>query len=283
MKSLYLFLLMTLSISLFQSCQKETIDDGKEETAPTLPPEELFIMPFAGFEDADTTGLTSNDQLTSFGPNGEIGTYQSWFFAATNLVIWNSVITLNTIIPVASFREAFNHQGQIVSPGVFVWEYDHIIAGVTYSASLTGEILNPEEVKWTMVISQENGWQNVEWYSGIVKTDHSGASWTLNHKPNNPEAFLDITYNKNVSAGTFDIRYTNMIPGNPNNGDYIEFRAETGTGFNRAYDVSKENGTDLLEIEWNKPNNNGRVRNEKHFGDTEWHCWDTDLRGIDCM
>jgi len=38
-----------------------------------------------------------------------------------------------------------------------------------------------------------------------------------------------------------------------------------------------------MEINWNKPANNGRVKDEAHFGDQDWHCWDADQQDTGCQ
>jgi len=110
------------------------------------------------------------------------------------------------------------------------------------------------------------------------------ATWTLNHRPNNPEPLLKIEHQKNNGSGEASIKYTNIVPNNSSNGDYIEFRVDNATGgdFDRAYDIYKSSNDNLLEAEWNQTDKDGRVRDEQRFNDTEWHCWDENQIDIDC-
>ena len=64
------------------------------------------------------------------------------------------------------------------------------------------------------------------------------------------------------------------------NGDYIEWRTMNGTDYDRAYDVFLDNN--LLEIQANEVEENGRVKDPNHFNDSEWHCWDSSKFSIDC-
>ncbi len=279
MKNLSIAFILLLSLSFFQSCQKDdTVTTN--EVAPDLPPVESFVMPFAGFEDADTTG---------YAPGGDDGatvrttTFHNWFYSATHVVVWNTILTVNMAIPVAAFYESFNHDAQYEGNGVWLWAYNVTGAdGSVYEAKLYGELLTGAQVQWDMYISKVGGFSDVHWYSGITGDD--SAQWTLNHLPNNPEAFLSIDYDKDNGNGAESIRYTNIIPGNPGNGGYIEFRKSTNTSaeFNRAYDILNAETNNLLEINWNDPGKDGRVKDESHFGDTDWHCWDSNLQDIDC-
>lgn len=282
MKNLKIVIILLLSVIIFQSC----VDDRKEKedlgTAPQLPPVESFVIPFTDYEDADTTGFapTGGDED---GAETRTPTFQNWFHGATNVLVWNAAITLNTIIPKAAFLESFNHDPEGQGSGVWLWEYDFTDNNNnTYTAKLYGEILDLEEVKWDMYISKANGFQDVLWYTGT--TSETQALWTLNHQPNNPEPFLQIERQKENGSGEASIKYTNIVPNNPGNGDYIEHRIDnTGTAdFNRAYDIFKASNDHLIEIQWNRPEGNGRVKDEVKFGNMEWQCWDENKQDIEC-
>ena len=283
MKNLSNVFILLLVLSIFQSCAKEEADNG---VAPTLPTAESFIMPFDGFEDADTTGyapLPDNGD----GADQRTPTFNNWFYSATNVVVWNAILTVNLAVPVAAFYGAFNHDATFEGNATWLWAYEVTgNDGATYKAKLYGEVLGVGEVQWDMYISKVGGFTDVHWYSGVTSNNggNATATWNLNHQPNNPQSFLTIEYQKDNGNGAESIRYTNNIPNNAGNGGYIEFRKSIdGTvDYNRNYDVFKIEDNNLLEIQWNDPAKNGRVKNEVRFGDTDWHCWDTNLQDIDC-
>ena len=64
----------------------------------------------------------------------------------------------------------------------------------------------------------------------------------------------------------------------------MEYRKdETGTaGFNSAFHLFQQQQNQLIEIQWNHPQGNGRVKDAARFGDSEWHCWDENRLDIDC-
>ncbi len=277
MKKLCFFLITTLTLTMFQSCVKDPIEVQNEEVAPKIPPQESFIMPFTGFDEVDTTGFTDGHAGAR-----TVETYRNWFYAGTNILIWNTVITLGTAVPVASFAESFNHSPVYVGNGIFEWSYSYNLIGGTYNAVLSGQFINSgDDVEWIMKISKVGGFSDVTYYTGIVAVDHSEANWTLYHQPNNPEPSLGIAYVKDLSTEDFTIRYTNIDPDDTNNGQYIEYRTNSDIDFNRAYDVFL-NTNNFLEMEWNEPAGNGRVKNSEHFDDTDWHCWDTEQADVDC-
>lgn len=280
MKNLKVVMLMIVGLLIFQSCVEKEENNNVLDVAPTLPPTESFIMPFDGYQDADTSGYIAPD-----GSADTRSTFFNWFHGATNVVFWNTAVTLNIVIPVAAFRESFNHDPVAQGNGVWLWEYDFTgTDNLMYSAKLYGEVLDAEEVEWKMYISRENGFQDIEWYTGI--TSATQAVWTLNHRSdlNTVEPFLSIEHQKMNANGEASIRYTNIIPNNPNNGSYIEHRADNSSSslFNRAYDILSISTGNLIEVQWNRPEENGRVKDEVRFNDTEWHCWDESKMDIDC-
>ena len=279
MRNLNYLLILFLSVSLLQSCVKDPITDDKKGEAPELPALNSFAMPFDGFEDADTTGYTSDAS-----GQRSLTTYTNWFYAATNVAFWHTVTSLNMIIPVASFGEAFKHQAIYEGDGVWLWAYDFNAGNDQYSAELRGEFIDSENVQWDMSISKAGSFQDVLWYSGVTAVDGSESTWILNHKPFNPETFLEIKYTNDLATDNGTLRYTNIIPNNPDNGDYIEYRAfqDGSEDFNRAYDVFRIQQDHKLEVQWNDPTNEGRVKSEFFYNDTDWHCWDSQAMDTDC-
>jgi len=47
-------------------------------------------------------------------------TNDNWTWAATNVTIWNIVISVNLAIPVAAFKEALKHPGEYQDDGSWI-------------------------------------------------------------------------------------------------------------------------------------------------------------------
>lgn len=277
MKKLSYLLAFVFAIVFIQSCQKEDINGGTTDAAPPLPPLESLVMPFDGFKDADTTIFAAH--------NGGIEprtpyTFGNWFYAASNVVVWNILIGAATVVPVAAFAESFNHEPVILDVDTYLWSYSFFASGSAYTAKLTGTLLGDGNVEWAMNISQIGGFTDVTWFKGVVSRDNKEGSWTLNYQPENPQPFIKIDYEKGGDEA-YMIRYTNIIPNHPENGQYIEYRAQPNEDFNRAYDVFRGN-QNFLQIEWDIPSTAGRVKHQPNFGDNDWHCWNERKRDSDC-
>jgi hypothetical protein len=52
--------------------------------------------------------------------------------------------------------------------------------------------------------------------------------------------------------------------------------------YDAFYDIYGAEEDRLLETEWNRDAQAGRVRDEVFFGDADWRCWDETLQDIDC-
>lgn len=276
--SLYLFALL-LVVTFFSSCeQNDLVDSQAQYETPVVPPAEIYTIPTEALNHASADTADAHRHGIS---------YRNWVHSALNVFAWNTVIAINGAIPLASFARALNEDPVYIGNGTFEWSYTYRapIAGDVYDIVLTAKYINNrEDVEWVMTTSQRGGFSNFEWYRGVVSRDHTEASFILNHQPNNPEPYISIDYKLEPNTEEASIRYTNIIPTHEGRGGYIEYRVNSDHPYNRAYDVKAgpAEPTNFLQIQWNAPTNEGRVKHEKFYGDTEWHCWDTDLRDTDC-
>lgn len=275
MKRSYFLFILALALALFTSCE-EGVTPINDQVAPTLPPAEMYTAPMT------MDGDSSNNHI--FG-----ATYRNWFHAGANILVWNTAVALNVAVPLASFGLALNERPVFIGNATFEWSYVYrapaVQGGKVYDVVLTGQYLNnTRDVEWIMTMSERGGFTNFEWFRGITSTDQTEAAWTLNHKPNNPEPYMSIDYTRNPGNSDESIRYTNINPSNSGMGGYIEYRSESANPFNRAYDVypGPNNPGTLLEIQWSVPSNEGRVKHESHFNDTDWHCWNSHLQDTAC-
>lgn len=242
----------------------DEVDPG---VAPEIPPLSTFVMDFG---------------IASANDGGRIETKNNWGFSVLNVAFWNSAITLTFAIPVASFAESFNHSPTFDSdlPG-WVWEYDHTFLGAVYNARLEAE-LTSEAVEWNMFITNEGVFEDFNWYSGTSSLDGLSGQWVLNREPENPQPFIQVDWNRSLSGDVADIRYLNITPNNDNNGSFIFFQRNDDGDFDRLYDIFSSLNDNTTEIEWNSSDKSGRVKDELHFEDSDYHCWDESLDDIDC-
>jgi hypothetical protein len=241
----------------------------KDEPAPDLPPQSSFIMDFSDFSNPGDTASSR-----------ETNTYHNWGYSYTAVIVWQAILSVGLAVPVVSFAEAFNHEA-VYHPDEdnWTWSYNAVLNDVVYEAELTG-YLEADSVVWEMRITKGNEYSNFLWYYGKSAIDRSGGYWILRENPINANALLRINWHK-YTDGTADISYTNIRPGDPENGGYI-FYGTALTDFDRFYDIFNKGQDNLTEIEWSSVNKDGHVKDLNHFGDNLWHCWDSSLMDMVC-
>ena len=252
------------------SCAKDNPSDQLTQ-APNLPIVESMVMPFEILNELDTTGIAETGEIENR------ASYKNWTYAAVHLYVWNAIVTAELAIPVATLAEAFNHDPQ-VDGEYYVWSYDIEDNNEHYFLKLFAKLANSQEgIEWEMVVDLEGEYSDFSFYTGLTSFDNTNASWTIYGAPQNPFPFLQIDYD--VDSDDASIRYTNVIPGHKDKGNYIEARSTVSGEMNRQYDINKGAPEDFLRIRWNEPNHYGQVSEQTHFGDNDWHCWDE--MGID--
>lgn len=260
-KVLISVLLMLVMMMNFSCTQKE--EDPK---APELPPEASMVMNYNAFSEADTAATKG---------------YANWGYSALNVLVWNTVLTVNLVVPVAAFYESFNHQPSYLGEFEWLWSYTVQVGAQEYQASLYGQIVNTN-VEWKMYISKTGQYDNFLWYEGVVNSQNTQANWTMYRSPTNPEEFLTISYLDDVGNGVESLRYTKVEELVGTQASYIEYGNITEATHDRYYTIFLQDQDKLTEIEWNSVYSYGRVKDEIHFGDVDWHCWDEDLLDVIC-
>ena len=248
-----------------QSCNKDN-----NEPAPQIPPVSTFLMDFEGFQDDDTTGIRG------------IETCKNWWWAATHVKVWNTLIKVGLAIPVASFVESFNHEA-VYDPesGTWTWSYNFWVHGIAHKAELNASLVT-EGIMWEMFISKDGEYSNFLWYYGISGTGGTDGYWQLYNNPTDNQPLLLITWNRDPVNGTADIKYENIVPGGAENGGYIFYGITNNTPYNAFYDIFNKGQDNMINIQWHLPNLEGQVKDALHFGDEGWHCWNNLLQDTSC-
>ncbi len=254
--SLSLVFILIIPILGIQSCQK----DKKEQ--PTLPPESAFVLETSAFSSEKSTQTAVN-----------------WFHAAANVAVWNVIIATNMVIPVAAYKEAFNHQPVQQDDNTWVWSYDVNVLYAKFTAKLEGSY-NGDNLEWKMYLSKEGDYTDFLWYEGTCDAALTAGTWTVYKDPQDATPFVGITWHRNAD-NTSDIEYKNIVPGDAENGGYIKYGLTTDD-LNAFYHIYNKGEDNLIEIEWSTENKNGRVKDQQKFSDSNWHCWDTNLQDINC-
>ncbi len=248
----------------------DPVDTGSE--APELPPQSTFIM---GFSDFEATGAADSRERPEYALAGT-----NWGHAAFRVGVWNLLIGIGMSVPSAAFAAAFQHPAEQLADSSWEWTYT-VTVGVEHTCRLNGKVVG-EEVQWRMYLTKDGFFEDYLWYHGSHNLTLTEGSWTLNRDPALRNPFISIEWHRDPVANTADLTYTNIIPGDHENGGYITFGSTADTRYDRFYDIYNAGLDNLTEIEWNHTTLAGRIRDSNLFGDTDWNCWDTLLENTDC-
>jgi hypothetical protein len=265
---------VALAVSLLAGCG----DKGSPKAEPPVePPLSTMAMDFSEFGAATAMAARTLP--------GAALTKANWTWSAGNIVVWNTVITVELAIPVAAFAESFHHEPVEQTDGTWVWSYNVQAGGTLYLAELTADFIAADQlVEWNMYVSKQGAYEDFRWFSGNCNWAATAGTWVLYTSPSNNDPLLAIAWNRNPQAGTADIKYMDFISGNgnPYQGSYITYGITAATPFNAFYDIYNKGQDNHTSIEWNRADEHGRVSDALHFGDGAWHCWDLNLDDVAC-
>ena len=214
-RSIYLFFILGILFTL-QSCTKEDIKDNPQNlAAPSIPPATLFTIPTQtfGLVDNKNTISTRNDK-------------SNWVHAGLNVLVWNTVVFVNTAVPIAAFGHSFDYDPVYLGDLTWEWAYQYQAppehGSKKYDVSLTGQYISDnKEVAWTMVVNETGNSNKFTWYEGIVSEDHESGLFTINKDPLNPKPYMSLSFEKRNDLKDITIKFSNVLANDPGNGDGI--------------------------------------------------------------
>jgi hypothetical protein len=281
MKKLFSFLLIiTLIAGLFWGCEK------KKDNPPSLPPVGSMTIDFSNFVPPAKSAMVVGETKGI-----SVADKSNWTLASTVAGVWNIILAVNLIVPVASFNVAVNKTPVYLENAKWEWSNNFNVIGATYKARLTGQIRSTD-VKWEMYISREGigAFAELLWYEGTSNLDGKSGQWILNHSQAFPEPMLQIDW-KVAGTGIGSIKYTYIRDNkddrssDPFKNSYIDYGLTTGT-LNAFYNVHQNTGVPNIFndvfIEWSTSNHNGHIKAKYYYQDELWHCWNEIGDNVTC-
>lgn len=261
-----LILVMLITVMLLNtSCDKENPDEK-----PELPPVESLVMDFSAFD-------SRPDQQ-----KGIIATYNNFVYSYLNVVFWSSLSSGSIALPVAAYNQLLGQDADYLGDNIWQWKYSFTWHESEYTATLTAERLNNEEFSMEMLIALSTATEaGFKWFEGIVRYDHTAATWDV-YKYSDMAAvkMLEVDWTKDYEAETSSLTYVYVEPGREQTGSSITMGKDPSLDYNAWYTITL--AAETIEIQWDTETKAGRVRNQNHFEDNNWHCWNSDLMDIDC-
>ena len=246
-----------------------TISSCEKEPEPMkLPPMGSLVIDWDKFPTKSTKSI--DEDLT----------IANWFYSAASIVVWNTVVAANIVVPTVAYGAAFNHEPVYLGDETWQWSYSETISQRTIAARLVGSRIDNETFKMEMFLSETGNFPEFKWFEGVIRYDHTEANWTLSHSPQNPVTYLNISYQKDFVTDSTGIIYTVIDPDNELFNGYIDYGVNPELDFDAHYTISR--GDTTTYIQWDTETRAGRVKDQRHYGGNLWHCWDTMLQDVDC-
>ena len=272
MKRIFALLIVSaLLMTQFSSCKKDKGDP------PVLPPAGSMTIDFSNFDHAGK-GMYSVS-LTK-------GTEDStWQLAAGAAMLWKVIIYTQLAVPVYAFQLTADEQPVYTDDKTWQWSASTTILNTTYQARLTGQVKGSSN-EWKMYITKEGagGFEDFLWLEGNSNPEGTSGQWKLYESPANPVEMVKIDWTAEAGK-TVSVKYTFTKAGNSFGGSNIEYGV-TQNSLNAYYSIYYYNSSTAeffeMDVEWSSTLKNGRVKCLKFFGDSNWHCWDSNYLNCDC-
>jgi hypothetical protein len=247
---------------------------GSTAEAPIIPPPETFVIPFGDFQNMGA------HEVSSFASN-----QSSFNFAALSVGVWSAFIAIGLAVPVAAFQASFHNIPLHQDDGSWVWSYSVNVGGSIYTAELHAQFdteVLPEGIYWSMNISKQGEYEDFLWYYGESDVPATEGFWILKKSPADPTDLLQIDWSRNISAETYGVKYTNIVPDGPENGGYIDTQYTGGVPYDHIWDIYNKGQDNHTLIQWSQTTGEGRVKDSNQIGDDDWHCWNTGRTNVTC-
>ncbi len=266
-----LFVVTALLMTQFSSCKKDKGDP------PVLPPAGSMAIDFDNFDQPGKGEYSFS--LAKGTPNS------NWELASGAAMIWNVIIYSTLAVPVYAFQLTVDETPVYIDDNTWQWSASATVMNETYNARLTGQVA-ASNIVWKMYISKTGtgGYTDFLWFEGTSKPDGSSGQWKLYESQSNPVEIAKIDWTAE-GGKTKTVKYTFTKSGNPFAGSNIEY-GTTQNSLNAYYSMYYYNASAEeffeMDVEWSTTMKNGRISCLKFFGDTNWHCWDSNYLNADC-
>jgi len=283
------FLVLAVLALLVTGCGKSSTTS---KTPPQIPPLQTFLIPFDEFNSngisaisdqesqREFVGLASSDSMQAIIQQAAWGDQSNWLYGASKVVYWSAIVVVGLAVPVAAYKASFQNTPVQQTDGSWIWSYTVNWFG-TYSAKLHGTYTD-SGVRWEMNISKQGEYTDFLWYYGESNLDETEGDWILKENPQNPNDLLHIDWQRDISDGTYAIKYTDIKPGAAENGGYISAQYTKQTPYDHIWDIYDKVENNHTFIEWNGSTQAGRVKDYNKYFDNSWHCCDTNHVNCAC-
>jgi hypothetical protein len=202
-------------------------DKNQKGDKPELPPVESLFMSYADFD--EQPGVTKS----------ALASYENFSYAYSSLLFWHSSpsITLTMALPIAAYGYALTQESEYMGDNTWKWSFDFQWNEISYIVTLTASRENNEEfsVKMDVALAELPN-MGIKWFDGMIRYDHTQATWTIYKEGTLAVVEGEMNYNYETNAG--DLKYTYVEPEKEETGSYILYEYDQEALYDASYTVN---------------------------------------------
>ncbi|MBD3162310.1 MAG: hypothetical protein GF346_08250, partial [Candidatus Eisenbacteria bacterium] len=152
------------------------------------------VDPGTPFPHAVPTAATMQIDLQELKSDGIAPAPEGLCHALTAVVVtWvNANVVVRLAIPVAAFQACITQSPVYLGDQTWRWTASGGSGANAWTAELTGEVINPTVVQWTMRVSgTQNGFDRFLWFDGTCDVDARDGVWHY-YDHTSPESSVEI-------------------------------------------------------------------------------------------
>ncbi len=239
-------ILVYLFSLIFISCERP------EKIPPQLYSGENFELDFSdfeGFENGETNCQNANLQIES----------------------WDKLLKDSSTLCLNAFAEFGMQEPEYQAEMQWLWKCDFNLGDSLYHSKLLGLTEN-DTVIWEQYISYDTLITDYHRASGLEYTADDSAKWIIHKHPLSETAGDLYFFTQKTASGTlkkFTLGSNSVCETDSLKDD-----------FNRYWQIISD--TDTCHIFINTSTNAGQIQSKSLYSDTKWHCWDDNLKDLNC-
>ncbi len=192
--------------------------------------------------------------------------------AYTAAKAWTIILADSVFLPFNAYSEYSAVEPELQENDYWMWKTDFMHNEKLYETSLVGRIKG-DTTSWFQYIGRDTSILNYKWMVGKTVSANDSAYWEVSDHPFNAlNRGYYLAVKKNEVGLLKRVGYATI---------YIEVSDVQVESYNLLWTVRTGAG-EFIDIYLNSEDLSGRIRSVSGFGDETWHCWDENLKNIDC-
>ncbi len=206
-------------------------------------------------------------------------TQYNWILAASKFFEWNMLVGDNIKLSYSALQKAYLYEAMPFDTKTWYWEYDFSENDNNYTVFLYATSEIDSSLFWEMYLSVNESEKGLV-LSGKNNKFFTQGQWLFYREKYSSNEILKIDWIKNDTALIVD--FTNVYSNSIFKGSSLEIIYNYADTNFVSYIFTNARNLRKSYIELNTTVGSGKVKDFYVFGDSLWHCWDSNFVDIEC-